>query len=364
MARVIFLFILLVHGLIHLMGFVKAFKFAEIPQLTQPISKTTGLLWLLSAVLFITATVLLLLKKDVWWMLALPAVVLSQVLIMMSWQDAKFGTIANVIALVGMVLGWAAWDFNQMVEKELDAFRANMQVASTIISEDQIQSLPPIVQTWLRQSKVIGKEQIQTVYLHQKGAMRTTPEGKWMPVDARQYFTTEPPGFIWLADVTMMPGLHLAGRDKYQDGNGHMLIKALSLVPVADAKGAETDQGTMLRYLAEIIWFPSAALSDYITWEQLDATSAKATMTYNGVTASGVFTFNKAGDMVSFEADRFYNRKEGATLERWHIENAAYKDWSGIRIPVKSEVTWKLKEGDFTWYQLEITDIAYNAEKR
>jgi hypothetical protein len=29
-------------------------------------------------------------------------------------------------------------------------------------------------------------------------------------------------------------------------------------------------------------------------------------------------------------------------------------------MPVKSEVTWKLKSGDYTWYKLEITEIEYN----
>lgn len=360
MARAIFLFILFVHGLIHLMGFVKAFKLADIPQLTQPISKTNGLLWLLTTLLFVAAAALLFMKKDVWWMIALPAVVLSQILIALSWGDAKFGTIANLIALAGITLGWAAWDFNKMVAQELDVLLPKTQATPEMITEERIQSLPPIVQTWLRRSNALGKPRIQTVHLHQKGEMRTTPEGKWTPVEAEQYFTTDPPGFIWVADVEMMSFLHLAGRDKYKDGKGHMLIKALSLLPVADATGAETDQGTMLRYLAEIIWFPTAALSDYITWEQVDATSAKATMTYGDVTASGVFTFNQAGDMLYFEADRYYDRKEGATLERWHIENADYKEMNGIRIPVKSAVSWKLKEGDFTWYQLEITKIEYN----
>ena len=35
--------LLAVHGLIHLMGFAKAFGYAELPQLTQPISREMGL---------------------------------------------------------------------------------------------------------------------------------------------------------------------------------------------------------------------------------------------------------------------------------------------------------------------------------
>ena len=67
----------------------------------------------------------------------------------------------------------------------------------------------------------------------------------------------------------------------------------------------------MLRYLGEIVWVPSAALSDYITWEEMDSTTARATMSYEGITASGIFKFDENGAFVSFEAGRYYYRKEG-----------------------------------------------------
>lgn len=36
--------LILLHGLIHLMGFAKAFNYAAVSQLTQPISKSAGVL--------------------------------------------------------------------------------------------------------------------------------------------------------------------------------------------------------------------------------------------------------------------------------------------------------------------------------
>ncbi|MFP3361349.1 DUF6544 family protein, partial [Planococcus sp. SIMBA_143] len=73
---------------------------------------------------------------------------------------------------------------------------------------------------------------------------------------------------------------------------------------VADSSGPEIDQGTMLRYLAETIWFPSAALNDYIIWKHIDENNAEATMTYGDISATGVFTFNSEGDPTHFEAER------------------------------------------------------------
>lgn len=95
--KILFLFIVAVHGLIHLMGFAKAFKYAELEQLTQPISKSLGLIWLAATILLMATIPFYLLKKDWWWIVALAAIVTSQLVIFFSWQDAKFGTIANVI---------------------------------------------------------------------------------------------------------------------------------------------------------------------------------------------------------------------------------------------------------------------------
>lgn len=74
-----------------------------------------------------------------------------------------------------------------------------------------------------------------------------------------------------------------------------MLIKILSLFTVADSKGKEIDQGSLLRYLAETMWFPTAALNEYLYWEEMDQYNAKVTMTYDEITASGIFTFNDIG---------------------------------------------------------------------
>jgi hypothetical protein len=106
--------------------------------------------------------------------------------------------------------------------------------------------------------------------------MRTGPDKPWMPVVAEQYFSVNPPGFVWSVNARMKGVLPIAGRDRYADGHGHMLIKLASLLTVADGVGAEIDQGAMLRYLGEIVWFPSAALSDSVSWEAIDERSARA----------------------------------------------------------------------------------------
>jgi hypothetical protein len=98
------------HGLIHLMGFAKAFNLASFEQLRAPISQPLGLLWLAAALLFLLSAVLLVAAPNWWWTPALGAILISQLVIITAWSDAKFGTFANLIVLVPAVvagLGYA-----------------------------------------------------------------------------------------------------------------------------------------------------------------------------------------------------------------------------------------------------------------
>ena len=103
MLKFLLAFIILVHGLIHFMGFAKAFGYGNIAQLGH-VSKTAGSFWLITAFLFIVVTILLLLKKDAWVITAVIAAIISQVLIITVWKDAKFGTIANIIIIIAVFL--------------------------------------------------------------------------------------------------------------------------------------------------------------------------------------------------------------------------------------------------------------------
>ena len=61
------------------------------------------------------------------------------------------------------------------------------------------------------------------------------------------------------------------------------------------------DKACLVTILSESLIIPNVALQDYIQWEELDETHAKATITYYGISASGIFTFDRNGAMVSFD---------------------------------------------------------------
>lgn len=369
--RLILAVLILIHSLIHLIGVVREWNLAEVHQLkgktlfplTGALSKAAGFLWLLSFLSFIAAATGLFLKPDLWWMPALFGVLISQLLIIVYWQDAKAGTMFNVLILVAGLTALGRWNFENASSAEAQGLLADVREDSTGVTNDDLQDLPKPIQRWLMASGVVGKPRIQSVWLKQKGLMRTDPEGAWMPAEAYQVFTVDEPGFVWTVDVTMFGVIPISGRDRYRDGNGNMLITALSLFPIVNGSGAKIDQGTMLRYLGETVWFPSAALSPYISWSSVDSISARATMTYGGISASAIFQIGQDGSVVLFSAERYMGDGEGATLEHWHVPSTEWRVMNGFRIPIKGEVTWKLASGDFTYYQWEILQVEYDLTK-
>jgi hypothetical protein len=365
MNRIPLFSLLILHGLIHLMGFVKEFRLGLESQLNGKkvfaiignCQKVAGSLWFLAFALFVSAAVLYIMRKDWFWIPALVALVISQTLVVIYWQDAKFGTAANLIILIVLLLAIGKFQFDARFKTISERLSSNSFDRHIVITDEKIQRLPQNVQRWMRRSNVVGKTHSNIVRVFQKGTMRLKPDAEWMPFEAEEIFTVDPPSFIWKADIRMNSLITIGGMDKYENGEGNMLIKPLFVYTLANATGKEINQGTLLRYLGEMAWFPHVATSSYLNWEQINSDQARVTMSYQGVTASGVFTFNEEGLPLKFEAQRYGDFNGEYRIENWSVAVTNYKVFDGKKIGNVNEVTWKLKTGDFLWLKMEVTDI-------
>ena len=146
-----------------------------------------------------------------------------------------------------------------------------------IITPEMLEHLPEPVQHYLTCTGVVGYPWIENVRLKQIGKFRQGPDQPWMPLTAQEFYTTDPPSLLWNARFKIA-GLPLVrARDRYQGGHGHMFGKLAGLFTVFDVCGEQLDQATMIRYLNEIMWFPTAYLGDNILWEAQDDASARVT---------------------------------------------------------------------------------------
>lgn len=357
------LFVLVsVHGLIHVLGFVKAFGFKEIKELTLPISRPMGVLWLLGATLFVVYGALYLASHKYSWAFGLLAVLISQTLVVVFWSDARWGTLPNVVVLLTAITAFGQYNFNKQVHYEAtNVIRQNLPTPEAVLTAADIKNVPEPVKKWLQNSGAVGRPYSRVGRVVQKAQMQLKPEQeKWMPATAIQYTGIDTPAFVWSVALQWNSFLTMLGRDTFKDGKGHMYITMNTLIKVADEKGARLNESTMQRYLGEMAWFPSLALSPYISWEQVNDTTATATMNYKGTTASGTFYFSPQGDFNAFSAQRYKDPSTDAQKHEWVLDVKGYTTFQGIKVPSKMTATWKLDTGDWTWLELEIVDIRYN----
>lgn len=180
MIKNIFAFIILVHGLIHLMGFAKSFNYGHMTQLTKEIPKPLGIIWLIVAALFVTTTVMLIAKRESWPITALIAVTVSQILVIMTWQDAKLGTVANVIILIVAVFTLTAQHFESQFKADVKMHLERSKAKDgKLLTVNDIQALPPPLQRYLRYTKVVGTPIVKNVRIQSEGEI--VDKGEFAP---------------------------------------------------------------------------------------------------------------------------------------------------------------------------------------
>src|ERR1700730_5666822 len=124
-----------VHGLIHLMGFAKGFGYADLPQLTQPISRSWGVVWLAAACLVTVSAAMIGAGARNYWIVGTFALLVSQAVIFTAWRDAWAGTAANVLLLLIVVHGWLTegpQSFHAQYLRDADAGLARVAAASLV----------------------------------------------------------------------------------------------------------------------------------------------------------------------------------------------------------------------------------------
>lgn len=362
MLRYLLLLLLLIHGAIHLLGFVKAFQLASVDQLTQPIGRGAGVLWLLATLLFLAAAGLLLAGQGAWSALALAGILLSQILIFTAWSDAKFGTIANVIILLVAVAGFGTWRFENRFRADVRESLARVQSLPTpIITEADLAPLPPPVQRYLRYVGVVGQPRIRNMRVTFRGEMRDR-EQDWFAFTSEQYsFFDVPERFFFMR--ARVKGLPTTGYHVYQEGSAGMHIKVLSLFPVVDLSDDTLYRAETVTWFNDLcLLAPGALIDPRITWEAYDSASAQARYTTpDGVSITATLHFDAEGRLIDFESDDRYDVSTQQQL-RFSTPLAQYRDFGELRLTGYGEAVWHYPEGKFAYGRFHTQEVHYNVD--
>lgn len=356
--------LLFVHGLIHLMGFVKGFGLASVTALKQDIGRAAGFAWLVAAVLLVLAAALVVMKSDAWWGPALVGVVLSQALVVSAWGDAKFGTVANVLLVLPLVVAVRGVLPSSYPHRYAHATQEVLQATAPtpVVTEADLQAVPPVVQKFLRRVGVVGTPRVQNFKTTWRAKIRMSPTSAWIEAPTVQVNTVEPAARVFLMDGTMY-GLPVKALHVYRDAQATMEVQVAGLVKVADARGETMDRSETVTVLNDLcLLAPSALLGK--AFEFSDATDREVTVRYtNGPhVVSARLEFDEAGDLVDFVSDDRFQSADGKTYAnyRWSTPVRGHRVVDGLRLPAGGEALWHEPGGTWAYVTLELVDVEYN----
>lgn len=355
--------LLAAHGAIHLLGFLKAYGIAELPELQLRIGPRAGLLWLVAAVLLMLATVSVHVTPRLWWIPALVGVGLSQAMIFGAWGDARFGTIANVILLVPIMLAAADLrpsSLRSTYTREVEAALADVPEESATISPQDLTALPVAVRTHLQRVGVVGTPRVRSFAAKFRARIRGGPEEGWMEGTAEQHEVLDPPTRIFFM-TARKGGLPVHVLHRYADGSATMEGRLLGLFPVFEISGPKLTRSETVTLLNDVFFLAPAALLDLpVEWEVLDDRRVRATYTNAGHTVSAVAHFDDEGDLVDFESeDRYQMDRDPPVLERWSTPFYEPRDYNGHRLPSGGEARWGEPGEEWAYGDFELLQIRY-----
>ena len=178
----------------------------------------------------------------------------------------------------------------------------------------ELDGLPAPVQRYFRVALKDGQPIIAAATIELAGRFNLSATGEqWKPFTSRQRVVTRRPGFLWDAEVSMLPGLAVCVRDGYIAGQG-------------------------------------------VRWEAVDDRSAHASIVDGPLRLTLLFSFNDAGLIDSARGAMV--GKEMVMLP-WEGSWSDYQVQGGMTVPFTGEAAWLRSQGRKPYFVGAVTSLTY-----
>ena len=265
---------------------------------------------------------------------------------------------ALLVASTAVLIASANVQWDQTNARLLRVLGADPRRDRLAAADDE---LPLCVQRYFAFTLGEKRRAIERVTLVQSGTMRGDAMSPWRPFRAIETVSARAPGFLWNATMSIAPGLAIRVRDAYVGHAGISEGSLCAIVPLGGPKpGPAVNSASLLRYLAESAWVPTALLpTSGVSWASIDETHARATLTDGAATVSMDVTFDADGSIAQIAALR--ERAVGSTvvLTPWIGKYSAYTNIEGMMIPLVAEASWAPADGTFATWRGHIDAASY-----
>lgn len=217
----------------------------------------------------------------------------------------------------------------------------------------QLTDLPAPVQRYFRHVLKPGQPYLRSARLRHDGQFKTDLKKDWIGITGQEYFLADTPGYIWIGKTTWFSAC-----DQYVAGRGSLTARLLGTLPVVRGSGPSYDQGELLRWVAEAVWFPTSLLpGGQAVWSPIDDDSATLTLTDHGQTVVCLMYFNEQGEIVRYQAQRYSDETH---IQTWTGHLSHYREIHGLRIPTQADAAWVIGGEEKPYARFILRDIDYD----
>ncbi|PMC70577.1 DUF6544 family protein [Corynebacterium aurimucosum] len=282
------------------------------------------------------------------------------------FRALAFSVMGVIAACVGAVVMWFAVPFSPVkseFSRDVERAKANAITPTTeVFVEEDFARFPEAIQYYVARNGFIGTPKYSWVHLEFEDVdFRQGKGGRKLKIDYDQYNFAAEPRRLALVE-SAVAGVPFQGYDYFADGRGGMKGVIGKAVTLFDERGPEMDKAALVTYLAESLFIPQSLLRNDIEFTELSEREVEATFTYEGITVSGVFTFNEAYEMVEFRTrDRAVAGEDGTmTQVDWTARCADYLPGApGIRLPRTFQAVWNYPEQDLVYFDGAMSRVTF-----
>lgn len=275
--------------------------------------------------------------------------------------------ICGFIVLIGTLMIWLNISYSpakKQFQNDVSELMTDNQLSvdHEVFKEEGFSNLPVAIQKYVANCGYIGTSKMSYLKMeYQNVDFLQGRNGPALTINYTQYNFVKKPSRLAFIDSSML-GIPFEGYDYYQNGKGGMKGVIGKIITLFDQTGADMDKACLVTFLAESLFAPSILLQDYISFEELSDFEVKATINYKKQTASGIFTFNKQYEMISFTTnDRAVTGTNGSIeYIPWSAICSDYQVFeNSIKYPTKFQAVWNYSDEDFTYFDGNISKITY-----
>jgi hypothetical protein len=187
-----------------------------------------------------------------------------------------------------------------------------------------------------------------------------------MDIGGEAFFSVAAPGFVWRATTTYAPGIWLETFDYYVDQDSGMNLNLFSVFPLDNAHDDAIKTSSLFRYLACTPLFPMILGSaGFITWENIDDSTARAVITDKGRSVEAIARFNGRGWIENIEMhDKTIPETGRRVPGHFATRFSSYTKVEGYWIPMQVDSDMILPDGEYVTAEYSIMEIEFDTAGR